>query len=135
MEQDLAVDLDWVAVDHFNTGHPHTHIVVRGKDTDGQDLIIARDYMSQGVGVRAGALLTLELGPETELERIAKLSNEVALERLTRLDRTLLYQAKDNVLAISSLSSGEKSRQTMLIGRLHKLKQLGLASEPQRGVW
>jgi hypothetical protein len=21
----------WVAVDHYNTGHPHTHIVIRGK--------------------------------------------------------------------------------------------------------
>ncbi len=24
MERDLATKLDWVAVDHFNTGHPHT---------------------------------------------------------------------------------------------------------------
>lgn len=54
MEQDLGVSLDWAAVDHFNTGHPHTHIVARGRDTDGQDLIIARDYISQGVRTRAG---------------------------------------------------------------------------------
>ncbi|TIV05164.1 MAG: conjugal transfer protein TraI, partial [Mesorhizobium sp.] len=32
MEEDLGTKLDWVAVDHFNTGHPHTHIMVRGKD-------------------------------------------------------------------------------------------------------
>src|SRR6185295_16229362 len=24
MEQDLDTKLDWVAIDHFNTGHPHT---------------------------------------------------------------------------------------------------------------
>ena len=30
MESDLGTELDWVAVDHFNTGHPHTHIVIRG---------------------------------------------------------------------------------------------------------
>jgi hypothetical protein len=30
MERDLDTKLDWVAVDHFNTGHPHTHIVIRG---------------------------------------------------------------------------------------------------------
>ena len=31
MEDDLGTKLDWVAVDHHNTGHPHTHIVVRGQ--------------------------------------------------------------------------------------------------------
>ncbi|WP_246617763.1 relaxase/mobilization nuclease domain-containing protein [Rhizobium populisoli] len=30
MESDLGTKLDWVAVDHHNTGHPHTHVIVRG---------------------------------------------------------------------------------------------------------
>jgi len=42
MEQDLGTRLDWVAVDHFNTGHHHTHVIVRGRDDQGKDLIIAR---------------------------------------------------------------------------------------------
>ena len=29
MESDLGTRLDWLAVDHHNTGHPHTHIVIR----------------------------------------------------------------------------------------------------------
>ena len=37
MEQDLGTKLDWVAVDHFNTGHPHTHIIIAGHDDCGQD--------------------------------------------------------------------------------------------------
>ncbi len=37
-EEDLGTKLDWVAVDHYNTGHPHTHIVIRGKDETGRDL-------------------------------------------------------------------------------------------------
>ena len=32
MEEDLGTRLDWVAVDHFNTGHPHSHVVIRGRD-------------------------------------------------------------------------------------------------------
>ena len=31
MEADLGTKLDWVAVDHYNTGHPHSHVVVRGQ--------------------------------------------------------------------------------------------------------
>ena len=34
MQQDLGTTLDWVAVDHFNTGHSHTHVVIRGKDIE-----------------------------------------------------------------------------------------------------
>src|SRR3546814_8743641 len=49
MEEDLGTKLDWVAVDHFNTGHPHTHIILRGRDEKGADLIIARDYISHGL--------------------------------------------------------------------------------------
>jgi hypothetical protein len=45
MERDLGTELDWIAVDHFNTGHPHTHIVIRGRDARGEELVMARDYI------------------------------------------------------------------------------------------
>jgi hypothetical protein len=73
MEEDLGTRLDWVAIDHFNTGHPHSHIIVRGRDDRGKDLIIAQDYITDGVRVRAQERATLELGPETDLELRAKL--------------------------------------------------------------
>jgi type IV secretory pathway VirD2 relaxase len=31
MERDLGTKLDWIAVDHWNTKHPHVLILVRGK--------------------------------------------------------------------------------------------------------
>ncbi len=134
-EQDLGTRLDWVAVDHFNTGHPHTHIVVRGRDQSGNGLIIDRSYISYGLRARAQGLMTLELGPESKLERLQKLSNEVAQERFTRLDRSLLGCAKDNVITLSALRERGASRQTMLAGRLHTLARLGIAEERQSGVW
>ena len=62
METDLGTRLDWVAVDHFNTGHPHSHVVIRGKDDTGKDLIIAQDYVTDGVRIRAQERVTLEWG-------------------------------------------------------------------------
>src|SRR3546814_6344897 len=53
VEQDLDTTLDWVAVDHFNTGHPHSHIMLRGVDDRRKNLIIAREYMSHGLRERA----------------------------------------------------------------------------------
>lgn len=54
MEADLGTRLEWVAVDHWNTDNPHTHIVVRGCDDTGKDLIIASDYIADGFRRRAG---------------------------------------------------------------------------------
>ena len=135
MERDLDTKLDWVAVDHFNTGHPHTHIVIRGRDDQGRALVMARDYIGHGVRARAQALVTLELGPETQLERIQKLFDEVGQERLTRLDRQLLALAKDNILVISAAEENDPTQRTSRIGRLRTLQRLGLASERQAGVW
>jgi type IV secretory pathway VirD2 relaxase len=36
MEADLGTKLDWMAVDHYNTGHPHSQILVRGVTEDGK---------------------------------------------------------------------------------------------------
>jgi len=135
MERDLDTKLDWVAVDHFNTGHPHTHIVIRGRDDEGKDLVMARDYISHGVRARAQSLITLELGPESEVERMQKLFNEVGQERLTRLDRSLLARAKEGILVIPTADERDPIQQTLRIGRLKTLERLGLATERQQGVW
>src|SRR3546814_4400556 len=37
--RDLGTDLDWVAVDHWNTDNPHIHVLLRGKADDGTDPI------------------------------------------------------------------------------------------------
>lgn len=135
MERDLGTKLDWIAVDHFNTGHPHTHVVVRGRDDRGQDLVMARDYIGHGIRARAQDLVTLELGPETEIERIAKLTREVVQERFTLLDRSLVSRAKDNVLAITAADEADHSRHALRMGRLKTLERMGLAQERRPGVW
>ncbi|TGT38283.1 hypothetical protein EN810_35760, partial [Mesorhizobium sp. M8A.F.Ca.ET.167.01.1.1] len=73
MENDLGTRLDWIAVDHHNTGHPHTHILVRGVTEEGRVLNIAGDYIAHGIRHRAGELVTLELGPQTEIDIAQKL--------------------------------------------------------------
>jgi len=135
MEEDLGVKLDWVAVDHFNTGHPHTHVVLRGREKSGQDLILARQYISHGIRSRVQELVTLELGPETDLERLRKLVNEVGQERLTRLDRSLLAQPRTTSWPSRPSTSKIRAAHAMRMGRLKTLERLGLAEERQRGVW
>ena len=135
MESDLGTRLDWVAVDHFNTGHPHSHIVMRGKDDQGKDLVIARDYIAHGIRARASELVTRELGPEGELESLRKLENEVGAERFTRLDRAILRDVDEGTLRLAAKPERDPRRRAMRTGRLRTLEQMGLAEETAPGVW
>ena len=72
VERDLGTRPDWVAVDHVNTAHPHTHIVIRGVDEAGENLVIAGAYLAYGIRERASELVTIELGPESTMERQAE---------------------------------------------------------------
>jgi type IV secretory pathway VirD2 relaxase len=131
MEQDLGTKLDWVAVDHFNTGHPHSHILVRGKDERGEDLVIARDYMTRGLRERACELVDLDLGPRTMREVETVLKAEVEQERLTSLDRALLRSAgPEREVAVSG---GSAFDQTCAQGGWPSSREWGLPSPQARG--
>ena len=64
VERDLRRPLDWVAANHYDTPHPHTHIVIRGTDRDGRAFYMERDYFTYGLRERAARLLTWFFGPE-----------------------------------------------------------------------
>ncbi|MCG8596822.1 MAG: DUF3363 domain-containing protein [Kiloniellales bacterium] len=137
VEKDLGTKLDWVGVDHHNTGHPHSHIVIRGKDDQGNDLVIARDYISHGVRERAEELVTLELGPETERERRERLKREVTQERFTSIDRRLLQEVTFGVIDMRTDEQDKESRldKAFKIGRLQKLERMGLAQQISPALW
>ena len=46
VERDLGTSLQWLAVNHYNTDNPHTHILCRGIKQDGTVLVIPRQYVS-----------------------------------------------------------------------------------------
>jgi type IV secretory pathway VirD2 relaxase len=137
MEADLGTRLEWVAVDHWNTDNPHTHIVLRGKGDTGRDLIISRDYIAEGMRRRASELATQWLGPRTEREMQRARLREVDQERWTALDRTLQREAGDDgVVRVERFAEPRLQRQRqVLIGRLQHLQRMGVASETQPGVW
>jgi type IV secretory pathway VirD2 relaxase len=127
VEQDLGTKLDWVAVDHFNTERPHTHIILRGVDDQGGNLIIAREYISHGLRERASELVTLDLGPRTDHEIEARLRQDVDQERLTAIDRRLLRRM-DSERGVSP-ADNDPFQQSIAAGRLRKLKAMDLAED------
>ncbi len=137
MEADLGTKLDWVAVDHWDTDNPHTHIVLRGVDETGADLVIARDYISHGLRGRGSELATEQLGIQTEREMRERMTREVAQERWTGLDRQLAELARDGAIDLSGVPVGADGgfRRRLLAGRLQELERLGLAAQPRGDRW
>ena len=133
IEKDLGTKLDWVAVDHYNTGHPHTHINVRGKTDRGRDLVIARDYLMHGIRERAVELVSIDLGPRTDIEIENRLRQEVQQECLTTIDRRLLRDM-DGERRVDT-SDRIPFYQSLRAGRLQKLERLELAEEIAPGRW
>jgi type IV secretory pathway VirD2 relaxase len=137
-ERDLGTKLDWVAVDHWNTDNPHVHVLVRGVADDGRDLVIARDYIAQGLRARAEALIDLEVGPRTEHEIRTGLEKEVSAERWTGLDRVLQAAADENggVLDLRPPRGGpDTDLRRLMIGRAQMLERLGLAEKLGPASW
>jgi type IV secretory pathway VirD2 relaxase len=137
MEADLGTRLDWVAVDHWDTDNPHTHVVLRGKDDDGRDLVIARSYISHGMRLRASELATSWLGPRTESELHAGLQREVEGQRWTGLDQDLQARARDGVIDLVAVPTDAHARyrRSLLIGRLQRLETMGIAAEQATRTW
>lgn len=132
-EHDLGTRLDWVAVDHFNTGQPHTHIMLRGVDDRGENLVIAREYIAHGLRERAAELATLDLGPRTDREIEDRLRHDVEQERLTAIDRRLLRRMDAD--RITSPAHNDPFQQAVATGRLRKLGTMGLAEDLGGGRW
>ena len=140
MESDLGTKLDWIAVDHHNTGHPHTHILLRGVTDDGKRLDIAGDYIAHGIRERASEIVTLELGRQTEQEVSRQLEREVDAERFTRLDRMLIaeQQASNEFADLrpdKDMAETMRQNRALLINRARKLERMGLATERTPGIW
>jgi type IV secretory pathway VirD2 relaxase len=138
MEADLGTKLDWVAIDHWNTDNPHVHLLVRGVDERGADLVISRDYISRGLRFRAEELVAIELGPTPEHEIQSALEREVNAERWTRLDAEIRINADETGfidLRPNGFGAGDSEIRRLMIGRLQHLETMGLATQAAPGEW
>ncbi len=148
MAQDLGTGLEWAAVEHCNTEHPHVHVVVRGLRDDGHELRMSRQYVQQGIRVIAEDLCTRQLGYRTQLDAVEAERREITEKRFTAPDRRLMRGA-------SEVISNEGQRYFIVIrkpiqvassetrriqahhdaARLAVLHRMGLAEPKGAGTW
>jgi type IV secretory pathway VirD2 relaxase len=141
IERDVGMPLEWVAVSHFNTEHPHVHIALRGVGPDRQPIHLKPDYIKHGIRQIAEDLCTRQLGHRTELDVAEAERREIHQHRFTSLDRIIARDAEPSlhaaehlmVRAINSAALGR--RQHSLAARLAVLEDMGLAERIGPDTW
>lgn len=138
VEKDLGTKLEWISAAHFDTEDPHAHVIVRGRNDRGQDLVIGQDYIKEGIRKRAQEVATELLG-ERSLEDIQKsLEKEVNAMRVTSLDRFIEKQADaKRAIDVRARQNFGQSLfyEGVIKGRLKFLAGAGLAQENPPGIY
>jgi type IV secretory pathway VirD2 relaxase len=92
IEKDTGYTLDWVAANHYNTAHPHSHVILRGKDVYEQDVGLKRDYLQRGIPYRAQDLATEQLEQRRLLEHDYAQQRTMEVARTSQPQRQLDYE-------------------------------------------
>jgi type IV secretory pathway VirD2 relaxase len=148
MQKDLGTNLEWVAVEHHNTEHPHVHVVVRGVRDHGETLRMSREYVQRGIRAIAEDLCTRQLGYRTEIDAADAERREITEKRFTSLDRRLLNDASqtdagvepDHFVVIrtpiqAGLTETSHLRTKHEVERLAVLRRMGLADSTGPNRW
>jgi type IV secretory pathway VirD2 relaxase len=143
--EDLNTDVEWVAVAHHNTEHPHVHIALRGIRANGQPLQLDRDYIKNGLRGVAEELCTAQLGYRTEMDAEEAERREVMEVRFTSLDRRIfragtVASESGGLHVRAEMATGEMTRSARVreqhvAGRLAVLESMGLATANGPGNW
>lgn len=88
MEKQMGRPLEWAAIDHHNTAHPHVHVLIRG----GHNLEIAPEMIRTGIREMAQDEATRDLGYRSDREIRQGLEREIPQRRFTELDRKIMQK-------------------------------------------
>ena len=147
MEKDFGTGLEWIAVTHHNTEHPHVHMVIRGVTGAGESLQFKREYVKHGIRRIAEEMCTRQLGYRTSRDAAEAELREIGACRFTALDRALLWVAEKDTqqpqashLTVANptyVGGNETARHhaNHLGSRLAVLHRMGLAESMGSNIW
>jgi hypothetical protein len=128
-------NLEWVAVNHYDTDQPHSHVMMRGKRASGKDLVLPRSYVSHGLRSRAQEQAQAILGDSSRSDAERGLFTRSMANRWTDIDIRLTALAKSHG---GLLPKAELSRHdtvgALVRARVGHLESLGLATRSKQGV-
>lgn len=138
IQRQTGQPLQWVAIDHHNTGHPHAHILLRGRGLE-----LSPDLVKTGMRAIAEDRATQTLGYKSEREKIGELNHDIAANRFTQLDRLIKSRVHDGIVTEAGVdrlnptahSVKDAEIRAKRIQRLQHLEALGVATKTGAATW
>lgn len=134
----IGKEYDWIAVDHYNTSHPHIHLLIRGKD----NLQLAPDLIRRGMREAAAEVLTEQLGYRSEKDLIRAKEQELEARRFTGLDRAIQSVAVRHESGYwlvdtypDDLRERASEERRLRLARLENLVKIGVADKIGPNTW
>ena len=128
METELHTKLEWAAVEHYNTGHPHIHLLIRGKDEHGKELRLSPDWLKDRARAIGEEETTKQIGHRTEKDIQLAKERMVDADRWTQIDKQIVVEAENGKGFVAGYDSSRSAHDQHLISaRMAHLEKLGLA--------
>jgi len=90
VEASLGRKLDWVGAVHYDRDQIHAHVVIRGRDLAGREVLISPEFIKEGMREIARGVATENLGPPTILDIDRQMNNDIRAERFTLIDKRII---------------------------------------------
>lgn len=122
LELQTGYKFTWLAASHYNTAHPHTHILINGIDKEGRDVFFSRDLIKTIMRDTARDICTSLAGERTRDQIQKEKDAQLVANRYTFYDKNLQDYINDYKLFPPSL----KSHSEIYMKRISHLEKLGL---------
>ncbi|GHU40357.1 hypothetical protein FACS1894190_07160 [Spirochaetia bacterium] len=129
LEVETGYKFYWQAAEHYNTAHPHAHLLINGTGKTGEDVIIKKDIVKRFMRELARDTCTSLTGSRTRDEMEADRNKNITANRLTEIDRDIDIFSIEKYISPKSLNK----RDSKYARRLEYLRTLGLCERENDG--
>ena len=125
LEQQTGFSFYWQAANHYNTAHPHAHILINGKDKNGKEVEIPRDIVKTFMREYARDICTSQIGHRTKEDIAIEKEKELEAQRFTIIDKFINEQCDKSFTINTRLIYTNRER---VLIRLENLRKLGMCT-------
>lgn len=106
LERSTGYHFTWIAANHYDTPHHHTHILINGIDKNGRKVqFLPKEMVSQMMREHARNICTTIAGKRTQADTDKRITNCVAKNYFTILDRIIEKYVSSSTLSLSSFTN------------------------------
>jgi len=126
LEQQTGYSFYWQAANHYDTPHPHAHLLINGKDKNGKEITkFPPDFVKTFMREYARNICTAQIGHRTASEIAIEKEKELEASRFTRLDEKLKEMSGETFKIIPNYIYSDRQR---VLTRLENLRKLGMCT-------